>query len=434
MRILHVVAGIWKNSGGLAELVLGFAVYQQRSGHRVSVAFVDGDRHPLMEKAEAEGVAIYAFRPAFPGFLFFSREMMCRLPALVGDADAVHVHSNWTFPVWWTCRAAIRRRKPFVMSPQGCLDPTRLAFSAWKKRLAGFFFDRRYLKAAAAIHATCEAEADAIRAYFRRYGLGCDPTIAIIPNGVNTDLFSGAVDSDFWVKRIPKARGKRILLYLGRLHPLKGLAELVKTWYILNQRHLDTKQIAPSRALTALMSKWHLVIAGPDEQGMAEKLRQQIGLFQLSDSVTLCGPFLGAERHAAMTTADLFILPTRHDNFAIAVAESLYCGTPAVATTGAPWSELNGTPIEPSFAEDPTADFSRFIPQAFLRDVDAAGNDRCGVWCEKDECSMASALYTLMRLSPETRELLGIQGRALISARYTWPQLAEKMLRLYSSF
>ncbi len=437
MRILHVVAGIWKNSGGLAELVLGFAVYQKRAGHAVAVAFVDGDRHPLLDRAAAEGVAVHAFKPSFPGLLFFSREMFGGLEPLVEAADTVHVHSNWTFPVWRACALALRHRKTLAMSPQGCLDPTRLAFSAWKKRLAGLCFDRRYLRRASFIHATCAAEAQAIAAY------SPGTPIRVIPNGINADFFSGETDPDFWNTLLPRAKGKKILLYLGRLHPLKGLGELIRAWHILQQRQLDPKLILPSRNVSEVVDEWHLVIAGPDEQGTRDRLREQIRLLGLERSVSLLGPMLGEERHAAMAGAALFVLPTRHDNFAIAVAEALYCRTPAVSTAGAPWAELNGSPHAPPlprhrqqlrFADASDNETACFIPASILPPGETfSASGRCGIWCGFDPLDLADALFSLMRLDAPTLALLGENGRRLVADRYTWPRLAEKIVDAYKA-
>jgi len=115
--------------------------------------------------------------------------------------DRVHVHSQWTFPVWWGAWLALRYKKTLVMSPRGCLDPVRLQHSAWKKWLAGWM-DRGLLRRASVIHATCESEKRWIQAFLGRVAVGSSsrqlvqrteirgqrsdgmPKIVVIPNGV----------------------------------------------------------------------------------------------------------------------------------------------------------------------------------------------------------------------------------------------------------
>ena len=138
MRILHVVAGLPPAGGGLSELVPRFALEAARLGHDVTIATVARDDEPLSAAAQAAaagGVRIVRFAPSAPRALFFSWEMRRWLPAVVRSADIVHVHSNWTFPVWWGSHCGLQAGKPLVMSPQGCLDPVRLAHSAWKKQI-----------------------------------------------------------------------------------------------------------------------------------------------------------------------------------------------------------------------------------------------------------------------------------------------------------
>jgi glycosyltransferase involved in cell wall biosynthesis len=187
LKILHIVAGVWKNSGGMATLVLGFSQAQAKAGHEVSLVFLEGDRHEGVMQAEKAGVRVRTFKRSFPHFLFFSWGMLFGLGKEVRAAEVVHIHSNWTFPVWWGAWLALRYKKTLVMSPQGCFDPVRLQHSAWKKRLVGWM-DRWLLRRASVIHATCEGERAWIQAVLKCESskvlkLG-KPRIVVVPNGV----------------------------------------------------------------------------------------------------------------------------------------------------------------------------------------------------------------------------------------------------------
>jgi glycosyltransferase involved in cell wall biosynthesis len=298
--------------------------------------------------------------------------MLRGLPALARAADLVHVHSNWTFPVWWACECARRAGRPFMMSPHGCLDPVRLAHSAWKKRLAGFF-DRRCLRQASVIHATSDAE----RGWIERY-VGGRPRVELIPNGV--DLPDAAPAS-------AKAAGRtRQVLSLGRLHPLKGLDLLIDAWRTVSQG------IAPG-------DRWELVIAGPDEQGTRVDLESRARKLGLAN-VVFSGPLYAADKWRAFADSDLFVLPSRSENFGIAAAEALAAGLPLIATKSTPWSEIDGS---------------------------------CGWWVDVGAEPIARALAAAMRLNDAERAAMGARGRVLVEAKYKWASVGRAMTSLYES-
>ncbi|NDC54413.1 MAG: glycosyltransferase [Planctomycetia bacterium] len=372
MTILHVVAGLPPAGGGLSELVPRVALEATRLGHDVTIATVTTASEPLApaaDEATAGGVKIVRFAPSAPRVIFFSWAMRRGLEGLVAAADLVHVHSNWTFPVWWAARCARRAGKPLVMSPHGCLDPVRLAHSAWKKRLAGVF-DRRALRQAAAIHATSDAE----RNWIERY-VGGRPRIAVIPNGVEL------LPLDRPAK--PTDRMRQVLC-LGRLHPLKGLDLLLDAWRL-------------AAGEMAGLDRWQLVIAGPDEQGTRAALERHARSLGLAN-VVFSGPLYAADKTRAFAAADLFVLPSRSENFGIAAAEALAAGLPLIATKAAPWSEIHGS---------------------------------CGWWVDVGAEPIARALTAAMRLDDAERAAMGARGRALVEAKYQWASVGRAMTALY---
>jgi glycosyltransferase involved in cell wall biosynthesis len=372
MKILHVIAGLPPTGGGLSELVPRLAIEGARLGHDVTIATVARDDEPLSAAADAAaagGVRIVRFAPSAPRALFLSWGMLRGLPELARWADLVHVHSNWTFPVWWGSHCALRAGKPLVMSPHGCLDPVRLAHSAWKKRLAGLF-DRRSLRQASMIHATSEMERDWIERY-----LGKGPRIAVIPNGVEMQVFPGTP------RETKPASRTRQVLYLGRLHPLKGLDLLLDAWK------------------AGGTGGWQLVIAGPDEQGTRTRLEAQARGLGLAN-VTFPGPLYGEEKRRALAEADLFVLPSRTENFGIAVAEALGAGLPVITTKGTPWSEIAGS---------------------------------CGWWVDVNADAIAKALTAAMRLSDAECHTMGQRGRDLVAAKYQWDAVGRAMMAVYES-
>lgn len=373
MIILHVVAGLPVDGGGLAEAVARLAREAVRLGHEVTIATVAGRDEPLAAstlEAEAAGVRITRFAPAAPRPIFFSWDMLHKLGPLASATDIVHVHSDWTFPVWHGCYAARRVGTPLVMSPHGCLDPVRLAHSAWKKWLVGPI-ERRCLRQADVIHATSPAERDWIQRY-----VGGIPRIDVIPIGVDLPAARAAAKP---------ADRMRTVLSLGRLHPLKGLDLLLAAWQIAMRDH------GPG-------SRWELVIAGPDEQGTRAALERQARALGI-ESVRFAGPVYDEDKARALADADLFVMPSRSENFGIAAAEALAAGLPVITTKGTPWQEIDGT---------------------------------CGWWVDAAVEPLAAALAAAMKLSDAERAAMGATGRALIAAKYQWESVGRAMVGLYT--
>ena len=386
MKILHVVAGLARSGGGLSELIPSYAAEVARLGHCVTLATVAKNGALLSlatEKAVAAGVKLVRYAPARPNHLFFSFEMFRRLGRLIADNDVVHVHSNWTFPVWWACHLALRYGKRLVMSPHGCIEPVRLKKSACKKRIAGWMFDRRYMRRATVVHATSQQEAEGINDYMP--GL---TRVTVVPSGVHPEELQGAITHTEVEARWPDCKGRRIALFLSRIHPLKGLDSLITVW---------------SR-LEGVFQDWQVVIAGPSENGYEDRLRSRVKALGLTSRVTFCGPLYGADKAMALRSAALFVLPSHNENFGIVVAEALACGVPVITTKGTPWSELLGQ-------------------------SEVCG--RCGWWIDIGEEPLAEALGEAMNMSDEQLQAMGKEGQRLIEARYQWPAVSRQMEKVY---
>ena len=403
MHILHIVAGL-PPGGGIAEAVAALCRHLRRRGHVVTLATAARADDPLSEaarQAEQAGVRVARFKPSFPHFLFFSWSMLAGLGELTRAADVVHVHSNWTFPVWWGCWCARRAGKKLVMSPQGCLDPVRLRHSAWKKRLVGWM-DRYFLRRADAIHATSEAEKGWVERWMeklkaesgKRKRKGGWGPVVVIPNGVEAAAFAEIGDREAISRRWPECRGKRVALFLSRIHPLKGLGMLMDAWAEIPH------------------AGWQLLVIGADEAGHEAEIKARVESRGLTGAVTFGGPRYGDEKVAVMQAADLFVLPTHSENFGIVVAEALACGVPVITTKGTPWGGILGE--DGSNAPD-----------------GAGSNGRCGWWEDVGVDPLARALEEAMSLTDEERRAMGENGRRLVEAKYPWPRIAGEMEKVY---
>ena len=278
----------------------------------------------------------------------------------------------------------------------------------------------------------------------------------VVPNGVSLRPLSGR-------KREGKrgeAKG-RMVLYLGRLHPLKGLDMLVEAWGKLHDAQCDGSRQGMENTRTRC--DWRLVIAGPDEQGTRAALERQARELGLMESITFAGPVYGGEKERLLDAADLFVLPSRSENLGLVVAEALGAGVPVIATRAAPWRELLGYCDHPVVAmgsvkadteraldahrtcngvsrgESPAAqDFNlNFVTTGWSQKEVAItsvkqGASRCGWWVEVGVGPLAEALREAMALTDEERWAMGQNGRRLVEEKYRWEAVAEQMVELYT--
>jgi poly(glycerol-phosphate) alpha-glucosyltransferase len=299
------------------------------------------------------------------------------LPALAAtDPDLVHLHGLWTFPSLVARRWSEARRRPRLVSVHGMLEPWALRRSAWKKRLARLLYEDRNLAGAACLHAANLAELRAIRA------LGLRNPVAVVPNGVALPAADRAPPPPAWRRELPE--GAKALLFLGRLHPKKGLFELVEGW---------------GRLRPAERGGWHLVVAGWDEAGLVSRLAARAAALGIADRVRFVGPQLGAAKAASFAHADGFVLPSFSEGMPVAVLEAWAHGLPVVMT-----------------------------PACNLGVGFAAG---AALATEPEPAALARTLAAFAALPAARRRAMGAAGRRLVAERFTWERAAAAMRAVY---
>jgi len=377
VSVLQVVASINRDVGGPAVSVPSLASGLARAGVRATLATLDYAVHgPQLAPAGARLASLPADFVA-RHFRGWSPEFEQVLAAEAAQAHLVHDHGLWMFTNLYARRSAQRAGVPLVISPRGMLEPWSLGRSRARKLAAWLLFQKKNLASAALLHATSAAEADSIRA------LGLRTPIATIANGVEVPAASELPARGILESRFPGLAGKRWLLFLSRLHPKKGLAELIRLWAVLAPRFPD----------------WQLVIAGPDLDGYGTTVRGLVAAAALGERTTFTGAIDGADRASAFANADVLVLPTHSENFGIVVAEALAHGTPVLTTRGAPWGEL--------------------------------ATHRCGWWVELSDPALEAALTEALGLPKDRLKEMGARGRELVAARYSWDTAAIAMKAAY---
>ncbi|MBP1804841.1 glycosyltransferase [Rubellimicrobium aerolatum] len=372
MKAAMLLASMSRAGGGLFTAASALSRHLAEAGVAVEV-LAGEDEFSQADRPAWEPVPVRTFRPSGPRAFGYLPGLAACLDA--GPPDLVHLHGLWTYPSAAALRWSRGRRRR-VVSPHGMLDPWALRNSAWKKRVAGFLYEGANLRGAACLHALCQPELEAFRAH------GLTGPAAIIPNGVDLSRADGTHPPPPWASRVPD--GAKRLLYLGRLHPKKGLLPLVQGF---------------GRAAAPARSDWHLVIAGWDQGGHAAELRAQAADLGLQGRVHLVGPQFGADQRATLAAADAFVLPSLSEGLPMAVLEAWAFGRPVVMTP-----ECN-------------------LPVGF-----SAG---AALETRADARSLAASLDALFSLSDAERAAIGRRGRALVEERFDWRRVAADMAALY---
>ncbi len=360
------------------------------------------------------------------------------------DPDINHAHGLWRASS--VAAENYRRAKgvPYIVSPRGMLDPWALANSGWKKKIASALFERRNLEGAACLHALCESEARSMRAY------GLTNPIVVVPNGValpaaEPRCFGASVGQYFGVQTEEGAK-TRTLLFLGRLHPKKGLPEAVRAW----------AEVAKGTDVG-----WRLVIAGWDQGGHEAELKQLCGELGLrwadvpaaaltensklnteNSSVVFAGPAFGETKEALMRSADAFILPSLSEGLPMSVLEAWAYGLPVLMTEECNLPEgfaagaaigIGGT----GRRDDTTTGQPSLRDRSPRRPTDK--DQRTKGPEVRDQISepkgqtvgIATGMRRIMEMTVEERVAMGARGRALVEERFTWPKVAAQMKAVY---
>jgi glycosyltransferase involved in cell wall biosynthesis len=289
--------------------------------------------------------------------------------------DVIHQHALWLYPSIAVARWRRTHRKPVVISAQGMLEPWAVANSALKKRIAAFLFERSNLDHAACIHCSA-AEFDGIRAF------GLKNPIAVIANGVDIPSNARPLARPAWMGNAPR----RTLLFLGRIHPKKGIRELLRAW-------AQVKSQSPEIARS-----WLLAIAGWDDGGHVAEVRALAAELALdAGDVVLPGPLFGDDKTAALSHANAFILPSYSEGLPMTVLEAWAQGLPVFMTR-----ECN----IPAGFEAGAAIEATTQPEALAR-------------------TLASSLVR------DDLPGIGARGRDLVASRFNWASIVAELRTVY---
>jgi glycosyltransferase involved in cell wall biosynthesis len=381
MRVLHVITGLWKDTGGPSEVIPAICTAMVDAGVDVTLATLAGDSAQSVDDAAARGVRVLKFSPTFRHTIWYSSELHRQMQRLASQHDVVHIHGIWQFPDWAAAAAARRVGMPYVITPHGSLQPARLKKSRLKKRMSAVLADRAMLNQASCLHATAPDEAEAFRLY------GYRGPIAMIPNGITPaeriEPGRAAMHDAAFRRDFPETQGRRLLLFLSRIEPIKGVTTLARAWAECARQFPD----------------WHLVVVGPDERSHLKEVQSILRAGGVLDRTTITGPLYGDRKTAAYLASELFVLPTISENFGLVIGEALSHTLPVITTTGAPW---------PGIAEH-----------------------GCGWWIEPSQRALVDTLRESLPLTRAELAARGDRGAAWIARDFTWETESRLLVQTY---
>ena len=293
-----------------------------------------------------------------------SPSLVSVLPNYIRWADIVHLRAVYSFPTFFTLLACKFLGKPLVWTPHG-------AFQEWpgakRKRvkvvweyLCLHFLPRRFI-----IHVASDQEARTALSRFPK------ANVVIIPHGIQIPSSVAQEKSNHSLR----------ILYLGRLHPIKGVEQLLDACKVFNDRTSES---------------WRLTIAGSGSPDYTRQLEERIASLGIERRVEMIGEVVGDAKLQVFRKADVMVAPSFTESFNLTVGEALAHGLPVIASTGTPWNR-----------------------------VEDLG---CGLWVSNNPESLAAALERIMHMP---RKQMGENGRAWMEMEFNWDHLTQQMLRCY---
>lgn len=371
MKAATIMSFVSRRSGGLFDAVRRLTQSEEAYGWTHDVFGLRDDRN-IADESEWHPLKPRTYPVVGPEAFGIAPRMLKEL--LESDAIVTHLHGLWMYPSTVTARWRHVTGRPVVISPHGMLDKWALRNSRWKKRFALRLFEWKNLSQAACLRALCPAEADSIR----KFGLA-NP-IAVIPNGV--DIPDKAhVAAPPWQKDVADSR---VLLFFGRLHPKKGLTELLLAWR-------EVAQLAAVR-------DWVLVICGWGEESHENFFRRLVVQHDVR-RVVFAGPQFGNAKTESFARCDLFVLPSFSEGLPMTVLEAWAAGKPVV--------------------------MSRFCNLQVGFDVDAA------IKTEPAVKHIADVLSDVLTAAASDLEMIGSRGLDLVKRHFTWNHVGEEMATVY---
>ncbi len=379
MRISYVLGYLEACYGGPPYSAISVAKYMKDSGCDISFWATGNDENENLTYIKEMDIKAYLFDVSFPKRWFRSRNLYKSLSSKALSFDLFHMHGMWNYPVYAGSSVAAKYDVPYIISPRGALQTWAIRRSGVKKSLYSMLLLKKMLGRAACLHALTQAEAECFRS------TGYEGPITVIANGVDvpdSGLLPDVTEAEeIW----PSLQGRRVLLFMSRLSPEKGLDQLLPAFADIVSRGSYDDVV--------------LVIAGPNHRGYQAKVKSMIDNLGLSSKILLTGMVEGNEKKALLSRADLYVLPSHSEGFSISLLENLAIGNPVIIT--------------------PACNFPQVV------------KSKAGICVGSDSADLSQALRIMFDLSDDQRRDMGNRAKKLVLENYTWDAIAQQYLIVY---
>jgi glycosyltransferase involved in cell wall biosynthesis len=375
LKITHIVDE-YTTAGGLSTVIAQIAQHSVASGAEVEIICTKHDSLPV-----PEGVSLKMLRPSLAGAAWdWSPELtsVLRKSLTNGQQRIVHLHGVWKAPQWIAARIAKQLNMPFVLTDHGMLNPWlwnyKGKFQCWKKKVYWKFMAYPVFRHASVIHSITSREHQFLTELFP------NQRIENIPNAIHLS------ETDNILNQIGEAgiSRERIVLFVGRLDPQKGLDILIKAF-----------------ARAALPRDWKLVIVGPNRVlGYLDLLKKMAANEKIADSVTFLGGVYGTEKWSLYRKAWIVAVPSHFEAVGLVNLEAAACMTPTITTY-----------------------------ETGLSDWQTGG----GLLISPDVEMLTAALQKVCAWSNQERQERGKASLDLVRRKYNWDVVVEQWLKLYHS-
>jgi glycosyltransferase involved in cell wall biosynthesis len=384
MRILHVIGWLAPRYGGTSEVVLQYYRSLSARGHQVDILTTNIDGAGVLEIATGRPVAFDGVTATFhelarPRRFLTSWSLVADLRDRVESYDVVHIHNLYRFHTLAAASVARRHGVPYVLQVHGSLNPATRARHRRLKDGYHRLIEDRDINGAALVLCTSQAEERAIRE------LGYSVPTMVVPLGVDVAALRVPADVSGFRARLAIDPRARVITFLGRIShgkgadvPVRGFAEVA-----------------------ASMESVHLVIAGPDDLGIAAGETAAIGNGSVRDRISCIGTIGLAEKRALLQASSALVLPSTGENFGLAVAEAMAVGCPVIVCSGVALQET----------------------------IALVG---AGIVAERNVASIAAALRTVIE-NPEDAARMGAAGSRIVDDKFTWRISAAGLEAAYAS-
>ncbi|NEP77050.1 MAG: glycosyltransferase [Okeania sp. SIO3B3] len=308
LKILNIINTVHPETGGVLEWVLQYGLAAQAAGHDIHMASMDD---PAAEFVAQFPLPIHAL--GSQAKMFWSSGLINFLKAHAAEYDAVIAHGLWRFSSYGTRLGLKGQKTPYFLYTHGMLDPwfnKAYPLKTVFKKLYYPFTEYPALRDARGVIFTCQEEQRLAATSFAPYKV--NPMV--LPLGIVSPPSNVDGQRDAFFAQYPELNGKRLLLFISRIHPKKGCDLLLDAF----------AKVADSNP------ELHLVMAGPDQTGWVVKLQEQAQALGIADRVTWTGMITGDVKWGAFRAAEAFVLPSHQENFGFVVVEAMACGTPVL--------------------------------------------------------------------------------------------------------